>query len=67
MKLAFLLQFISRWKTFTSHDLGRALGRNNVDVSQYGSSLTDICVTLVVYRYDSKRGNATSWLLQDLH
>ena len=44
MKLAFLFQFISLWNTFIMHscDLGRVVGRTNVNVSQmrYLSRLT---------------------------
>ena len=67
MKLAFVLQFyFSMQNIYQSCDLGRARGRSNVNVSQWRSLFTDVCVTLVAYRHGIKRGSAASWLLHDL-
>ena len=54
MKLAFLLQFISRWKTFTSRDIGCAMGWSNVDVSQKHSliiSNVNIRIEIIILRF----------------
>ena len=37
----------------------------NRDVEQH-SLFTDVCVTLVAYRHDVKRGSSAPWLFQDL-
>ena len=67
MKLAFVLQFISRWKTiYQSCDLGRTDGRSNVDINQKRSLFTNVCVALVTYRHDVKRGRSGFWLFQAL-
>ena len=67
MKLAFLLQFISRCKTFTSHVILAAPLNVVTSTSVNKNSLfTDVCVTLVAYRHVVKRRSAASWLLQDL-
>ena len=58
--------YISMQNVYQSCDLGRALGRSNVDISQKCSLFTDVCVMLVAYRHDIKRRSAASWLLQDL-
>ena len=63
MKLEFLLQFISRWKQFTS-DVTQAAP---LDVVTSTSTNNDVCVTLVAYRRDVKNRSPASWLLQDLH
>ena len=49
---------------YQSCDLGRAVGRNIVDVSQ--SLFTEVCVTLVTYHHDIKYGSSVLWLFQDL-
>ena len=41
---------------YQSCDLGRAIGRRNVNASQLRCLFTDVCVTFVTYRYDVKRG-----------
>ena len=47
-------------------DLGRALGRSNVNASQFCCLFTDVCVTLITYRHDVKRGYLASWLFRNL-
>ena len=42
---------------YRSCDLGRAIGRGNVNASQKRCLFADVCVTSVTYRYDVKRGN----------
>ena len=58
--------YFSTQNIYQSCDLVRAVRRSDVDVSQRRCLLTDVCVTLVTYRHDVKRGSAASWLFQAL-
>ena len=51
----------SMHRIYQSCDIGLALGRGNVDVSQLRHLFTDVCVTLVTYRHDVKCGSSVSW------
>ena len=51
---------------YQSSDLGRAVGRNIIDVRQEHSLFTDVCMPLVTYRHDVERGSSAFWLLLDL-
>ena len=57
--------YFSIQNIYQSCDLGRILRQSNVDVCQKLFLLTDVCVTLVAYRHDIKRGRSASWLFQD--
>ena len=60
-----VLQFMMK-NIYKSCDLGRAIGRTNVNASQYLCLFTDVCVTLITYRHDDKRGNLAFWIFRDL-
>ena len=43
---------------YQSCDLGRAVGRSNINISQQRCLLTDVCVMLVMYRHGVKPGSS---------
>ena len=62
----FVAVHFSMKNIYQSCDLGRAVGRRNVDISQYFPLFADVCVTLVTYCHNVKHVSSASWLFQDL-
>ena len=51
---------------YQSRDLSRAAGRSNVIASQSRCLFTDVCLTLITYHHDVKRGKLAFWLFRNL-